>query len=87
MVNDLLTALDDDEISVLLLLDLSAAFDTRFSSLSLSSRYSLWHLSSVPLHSYGFTFSLTLELSLFLLTTRHRPLLHHFSVEFLKGQC
>ena len=50
--NDILSALDNDNISVLLLLDLSAAFDTIDHQILLSRLYSLFLVFSL-LHSNG----------------------------------
>ena len=55
IVNDILTALDEDNISVLLLLDLSAAFDTIDHDILLSRLDSSFGIRSTALswfHSY-----------------------------------
>ena len=49
VVNDILSALDNDNISVLLLLDLSAAFDTIDHQILLSRLYSLFGIQSTAL--------------------------------------
>ena len=49
VVNDILSALDNDNISVLLLLDLSAAFDTIDHQILLSRLYSLLGIQSTAL--------------------------------------
>ena len=46
VVNDILSTLDNDNISVLLLLDLSAAFDTIYHQILLSHLYSLFGIQS-----------------------------------------
>ena len=55
IVNDILSALDNDNISVLLLLDLSAAFDTIDHQMLLSRLNSVLGIRSIALqwfHSY-----------------------------------
>ena len=49
VVNDILSALDNDNISILLLLDLSAAFDTIDHQILLSRFYSLFGIKSTAL--------------------------------------
>ncbi|WP_419615719.1 reverse transcriptase family protein [Thiolapillus sp.] len=49
VINDILSALDNDNISVLLLLDLSAAFDTIDHQILLSRLYSLFGIQSTAL--------------------------------------
>ena len=49
VVNDILTALDNDNIPVILLLDLSAAFDTIDHQILLSRLYSLFGIQSTAL--------------------------------------
>ena len=53
IVNDILSALDNDNISVLLLLDLSADFDTIDHQILLSCLNSVFGISL--LHSNGFS--------------------------------
>ena len=65
IVNDILSALDNDNISVLLLLDLSAAFDTLDHQILLSRlNYVFWHsvycttvVSLIPLRQISIHFS------------------------------
>ena len=55
VVNDILFALDNDNISVLLLLDLSAAFDTIDHQILLSLLYSLFGIQSTALFESYFS--------------------------------
>ena len=57
IVNDILSALDIDNISVLLLLDLSAAFDTIDHQILLSRLNSVFGIQSTALQSFHSYFS------------------------------
>ena len=50
VVNDLLAAMDEDKFSVLLLLDLSAAFDTTDHQILLSRLETVFSIRSTALH-------------------------------------
>ena len=75
-VNDILSALDNDNISVLVLLDLSAAFDTSDHQILLSRLNSVFGIQSLLLHSNGFTHTSQTDISPLQSITRLR---HHHS--------
>ena len=66
LVNDLSNAMDEDKISVLLLLDLSAVFDTINHQILLSSFETVFGIH--PTISSGFDHTIWIEISLWLST-------------------
>ena len=77
IVNDILSALDNDNISVLLLLDLSAAFDTIDHQILLSRLNSVFGIQSTALQ-WGAT-SAGMDVGVFLGVSCH------FFIYFLRG--
>ncbi len=76
IVNDILSALDKNNISVLLLLDLSAAFDTIDNQILLSRLNSVFGIQSTALQEEYFTHTSQTDISPLQSITRLR---HHHS--------
>ena len=76
IVNDILSALNNDNISVLLLLDLSAAFDTIDNQILLSRLNSVFGIQSTALQEEYFTHTSQTDISPLQSITRLR---HHHS--------